>query len=80
MYVNLGVYTWIQVRRNCGRPDLTRVGNYVLATSSDRWDFEKFRDSEFYQQRPLIKTNLLVQLMEKRVLLLNTATSSTLIS
>lgn len=80
MYVNLGVYTWIQVRRNCGKPDLTRVGDYVLPTSSDRRDFEKFRDSEFYQQRPLIKTNLLVQLMEKRVLLLNTATSSTLIS
>ena len=39
---------------------------YWLATSSDRRDFEKFKDSEFYENRPLIKTDLLVQFMEKR--------------
>ena len=66
MYVNLDVYTWMQVRKNCGRPDLTRVGNYVLAASSDRRDFEKFRDLEFYKKKPLIKSDLLVQFMEEK--------------
>ena len=56
----------MQIRRNCGKPDLTRIGNYVFGTSSDRCDFEKFRDLEFYDNRPLIKTDLLVQFMEKR--------------
>ena len=66
MYISLDVYTWMQVRKNCGRPDFTRVGNYILATSADRRDFEKFRDSEFYNERPLIKTDFLVQFMEKK--------------
>lgn len=80
MYVSLDVYTWMQVRKNCGKPDFTRVGNYVLATSSERRDFEKFRDSEFYKKRPLMKTDLLVQFMEKSVLPLSTVISSTLTS
>lgn len=60
----MDVHVWLLVRKQCGRPDLTRVGNYVLASSQDRRDFEKFRDTEFYKERPLIKTDLLVQFME----------------
>ena len=64
IYVNLDVHIWLQIRKQCGRPDLTRVGDYVLASSQDRWDFEKFRDSEFYKKKPLIKSDILVQFME----------------
>jgi len=68
MYVGLDVFNWLHSRRWCGRPDLQRVGNYVLATSSDRREFEKFRDSEFYKDRPLMNTDLLVEFMKMRKL------------
>ena len=64
IYVNLDVHIWLQIHKQCGRPDLTRVGDYVLASSQDRRDFEKFRDSEFYKKKPLIKTDILVQFMK----------------
>ena len=68
MYLNLDVFNWLQSRKCCGRPDLQRVGNYVLATSSDRREFEIFRDSDFYKDRPLMKTDLLVEFMNIRML------------
>lgn len=66
MYVNLDVHIWLECRKNTGRPDLRRIGNYVLASSTDRREFEKFRESEFYKQRPLIKTHLLEQFMKQK--------------
>lgn len=66
MYVSLDVHIWLECRKHTGRPDFTRIGNYILASSADRRDFEKFRDSEFYKQRPLIKTHLLEQFMKER--------------
>ena len=66
IYINLDVYIWLECRKRTGRPDLRRVGNYILATTGDRRDFEQFRDSEFYKQRPLIKTDLLEQFMKQR--------------
>lgn len=68
MYVNLDVFTWLQTRRDCSRPDLQRVGNYVLATSAHRREFEKFRESDFYKDRPLIKTDLLIEYMKMKML------------
>lgn len=65
MYVSLDVYTWLQTRKQCGRVDLKRIGNYVLASSGDRRDFEQFRDSDFYKERPLLKTDMLVKFMEE---------------
>ena len=44
-YITLDVYTWMQVWKNWGRLDFTRVWSYVLVTSSDRCDSEKFYDS-----------------------------------
>ena len=60
------MHVWLECRKNTGRPDLKRVRNFILASSVDRRDFEKFRDSEFYKQRPLIKTDLLEQFMKQR--------------
>ena len=65
MYVTLDMHTWLQTRKQCGRVNLTRIGNYVLASSADRRDFDKFRDSDFYKERPLLKTDLLVKFMEE---------------
>ena len=59
------MHTWLETRKQCGRVDLTRIGNYVLASSGDRRDFDQFRDSDFYKERPLLKTDLLVKFMEK---------------
>lgn len=66
MYVTLDVYTWLEVRKNRGRVELNRVGNYVLASSKDRQEFDKFRDSEFFKERPLIKTAVLEKFMEEQ--------------
>ncbi|XP_065903393.1 uncharacterized protein [Dysidea avara] len=66
MYLSLDVHTWMQIRNQCGRPELRRIGNYVLGTSADRHDFDKFRDSEFYKQRPLLKTELLARFMKEK--------------
>ena len=66
IYINLDVYIWLECRKRTGRPDLRRVGNYILATTGDRRNFEQFRDSEFYKQRPLIKTDLLEQFMKQK--------------
>ena len=66
MYLSLDVYTWMQIRSQCGRPDLRRVGNYILGTTADRRDFDKFRDSEFYKQKPLLKTELLARYMKEK--------------
>ena len=66
MYVTLDVYTWLEVRKNHGRIDLNRVGNYVLASSKDRQEFDKFRESEFFKERPLIKTAVLEKFMEEQ--------------
>lgn len=66
MYISLDVYIWLQCRKHTGRPDLRRVGNYLIASSADRKDFEKFRDSEFYERRPLIKTDLLERFMKQK--------------
>ena len=44
----------------CGRPDLQRVGNYIVAISADRQDFDKFRDSPFYKDT-VGKKNLAVK-------------------
>ena len=68
MYLNVDVFNWLQSRKCCGRPDLQRDGNYVLATSSYRREFEKFRDSKFYKDRPLMKTDLLVEFMKMKML------------
>ena len=62
------MYIWLQICKRCGRPDLTRVGDYVLASSQDRRDFDQFRDSEFFKEKPLIKTDILIQFMEMRKL------------
>jgi len=65
MYVTLDVHTWLETRKQCGRVELTRIGNYILASSGDRRDFDQFRDSDFYKERPLLKTDLLIKFMKK---------------
>ena len=66
MYVTLNVYTWLEVHKNRGRIDLNRVGNYVLASSEDRQEFDKFRESDFFNKRSLIKTAVLEKFMEEQ--------------
>ena len=56
IYVNLDVHVWLQIHKQCGRPDLTRVGNYVLEIDVI------LRNSEILNFT-LIKTALLVQFM-----------------
>ena len=64
MYVSLDVYIWLDVRESCGRASLQRMGDYVLASSLDRKEFDKFRDSSFYQKGPLVATDLLTEFMK----------------
>ena len=67
MYISIDVFIWLKCRGHTpGRSELRRVGNYVIASTADRKEFETFRDSEFYMQRPLIKTNLLEQFMKQK--------------
>ena len=68
IYLSLDVFTWLQYRKFCGRPDLQRVGNYVVATSADQQDFDKFCDSPFYKDRPLLKTDVLIEFMKLKKL------------
>ena len=67
MYISLDVFIWLKCRKHTpGRPELRRIGNYIIASTADRKEFETFRDSEFYMQRLLIKTNLLEQYMKQK--------------
>ena len=67
MYISLDVFIWLKCRKHTpGRPELKRIGNYIIASTADQREFEIFRDSEFYKQRPLIKTNLLEQFMKQK--------------
>ena len=65
MYVTLDVHTWLETRKQCGRVELTRIENYILASSGDRRHFDQFRGSDFYKERPLLKTDLLIKFMKK---------------
>ena len=64
MYVSLDVYISLDVRKSCGRASLQRMGDYVLANYLDRKEFDKFRDSSFYQKGPLVATDLLTEFMK----------------
>lgn len=64
MYVSLDVLIWLQCRKSCGRPDVQRIGNYVLANTTDRRDFDVYRDSMFFKKRPLVPTDLLQEFMK----------------
>ena len=63
MYINLDVFIWLEYCKHTGRPEFKRIGNYIIASTTDQREFETFRDSDFYEQRPLIKTDLLEQFM-----------------
>ena len=62
----MDVYIWLLCRKSIGKADLERIGNYVIGNKEERRDFEQFRDSLFYQSRPMLKTPLLVEFMHQR--------------
>ena len=62
----MDVYIWLLYRKSGGKTDLQRVGNYVIGNTAERQDFEKFRNSSFYQNRPFLKTSLLLEFMKQK--------------
>ena len=44
MYVSLDVYTWMQVRKNCGKPDFTTVAT-IYHVPSKKQTKKEFEDS-----------------------------------
>ena len=66
MYINMDIYVWLLLRNSMGKEDLRRINDYVIGNKEERQNFEKFRDSSFYQNRPMLKTHLLVQFMNER--------------
>ena len=43
-----------------------RIDNYVIGNREERRNFKKFQDSSLYQNRPMLKTHLLIQFMNER--------------
>ena len=43
--------------------ELRRNGDYIIATTEDRRNFDMFRDLPFYSNRPVIATPLLLEFM-----------------
>ena len=66
IYVNMDVYIWLLCRKAMGKSDLERIGYYVIGNRKEREAFDKFRDSPFYQGRPMLRTRLLSEFMNKR--------------
>lgn len=62
----MDVYIWLLCRKSMGKSDLKRIGNYVIGNRKERQAFDKFRDSPFYQGRPMLRTHLLSEFMNKR--------------
>ena len=59
----MDVLIWLQYRRFNKMKELRRDGDFIVATTDDRRDFDTFRDSPFYSNRPIIATPLLLRFM-----------------
>ena len=77
IHVNMDVLIWLQYRRFNNMKELRRDGDYIVATTDDRRDFDSFRDSPFYskcQGCPIIATPLLFKFMKFKGLPIRTIT------
>ena len=63
IHVNMDVLIWLQYRRFNNMKDLRHDGDYIVATTDDRRNFDCFRDSHFYSHCPIIATPLLFKFM-----------------
>lgn len=63
MFVNMDVLIWLQYRKFNKMKELRRDGDYVIARTDDRRNFDTFRDSPFYSSCPIIATPLLMKFM-----------------
>ena len=73
----MDVLIWLQYRRFNNMKELRRDGDYIVATTDDRRDFDGFRDSPFYSQCqdcPIIATPLLFKFMKSKGLPIRTIT------
>ena len=63
MHVNMAVLVWLQYRKFNKMKELRRDGDYIIAKTDDRRDFDAFRDSLFYSNCPILATPLLLEFM-----------------
>jgi len=66
IFVNMAVLIWLQYRKFNGLPELTRDGDYLIATSDDRRHFDQFQNEPFYMRGPIIATPLLLKYMKAK--------------
>jgi len=66
IFVNMAVLIWLQYRKFDGLPELTRDGDYLIATSDDRRHFDQFQNQPFYLRGPIIATPLLLKYMKAK--------------
>lgn len=62
----MDVLIWMQYRKFNKMPELRREGEYIIATSNDRKNFDSFRQLPFYSRNPVIATPLLLKYMEHK--------------
>jgi len=66
LYVNMDILIWMQYRKFNKMPELKREGDYIIATSNDRKNFDTFRQLPFYSCYPIIATPLLLKYMKHK--------------